>query len=114
MSLTKRAIRATFRRQVFARDQYRCCVCGLTVPAHLVESLLDAHHITPREDMPNGGYVPENGVSLCRGTDGLSCHEKAEAYLHGTNTDPNYSPTALYALVGSSHTTAYQASEKLT
>jgi hypothetical protein len=63
--------------------------------------------------MPNGGYVKENGISLCKGEDGTSCHEKAEAYLIGQSTDVQFSPETLYQLIGSSQEKAYQASLKL-
>lgn len=60
--------------------------------------------------MPNGGYVAENGVSLCG-----KCHEKAEAYwiIEGAQ-QPLYSPENLYHLIGSSFEKAIEASELLT
>lgn len=57
--------RKNFREGVFARDKQKCKVCGQTAQ--------DAHHITDRHDIPNGGYVLSNGISLCG-----SCHIKAE------------------------------------
>ena len=35
----------------------------------------DSHHITDRKEIINGGYVLENGISLCS-----ACHWKAEQY----------------------------------
>jgi 5-methylcytosine-specific restriction endonuclease McrA len=58
MSLKKKAIRATFRESVFTRDKHRCVICGDV-------NNLDAHHIIDRHNMPNGGYILENGVTLC-------------------------------------------------
>lgn len=69
---------------------------------------LDAHHITDRTLMPNGGYVKENGISLCPG-----CHEKAEVF-HSTGTAlPGWSPDDLYEVIGSSYSLAHAASERL-
>jgi len=66
MSSAKKAIRQAFRDAVFSRDLFRCVACvGIAV---------DAHHIISRDIAPNGGYVEENGVSLCEG-----CHIRAEA-----------------------------------
>jgi len=94
MSSKKKAVRAAFRDAVFRRDGHRCVVCGATgVP-------LDAHHIHPREDMPNGGYVAANGVTLCDTEDG--CHAKAEAVLQGRAEDAVYAPSALFKRIGSS------------
>jgi hypothetical protein len=66
--------------------------------------------------MPFGGYVPENGISLCAGGNGASCHEKAEeAYMvpfdHPDLT--GYYPDDLYELIGSSKEKAVENSEKL-
>ena len=72
MSLKKQKERSAFRKAVFSRDNNRCRGCGASgVP-------LDAHHITDRSLMPNGGYVKENGISLCE-----SCHLKAEVLALG-------------------------------
>jgi hypothetical protein len=92
--------RAKFRQEVFARDKNKCCMCDL--PA------VDAHHITDRNELPNGGYVKENGISLCS-----DCHMKAEMY-HSTGTPhPGYSPADLYFKIGSSYDAALSASRKL-
>lgn len=58
--------------------------------------------------MPNGGYVAENGISLC-----ATCHEKAEAFDCGEEVPPGFSPAELYALIGSSEDEARTASEGL-
>lgn len=66
MSKQKKLVRERFRDAVFKRDNHKCRVCFEK------NSKLDAHHITDRNEMPNGGYCKENGISLCE-----SCHEKA-------------------------------------
>jgi 5-methylcytosine-specific restriction endonuclease McrA len=113
MSNKKKQVRAAFRADTFKRDGYRCCICKKPATADTAEAILDAHHINPREIMPGGGYVKENGISLCKGDDGTSCHEKAEAYLQGESTDPTFAPDALYVLISSSREKATKASEKL-
>jgi len=94
--------RANFRNEVFKRDNYRCRICGVKgsdrnkkTKEELEE--LDAHHITNRTEMPNGGYIKENGISLCS-----KCHKKAEMYYQKEITEENFSPEKLYSLIGSS------------
>ena len=99
----KKRIRALFRQKVFERAKYCCEICGVSgydrqgsgkgVP-------LDAHHITNRKEMPNGGYVPENGISVCD-----SCHKKAE------KSEPAYEPERLYGIIGSSEEKAKSVSQ---
>ncbi len=109
MSSTKKLIRQQFRDAVFERDNHKCRTCGIA--DHMVsddESCLDAHHITDRTLMPNGGYVKTNGISLC-----LTCHQKAEVF-HSTGTAlSGWAPADLYALIGSSFDLAVNASKKL-
>lgn len=95
MSSTKRNIRENFRRATFTRDKYVCRVC-------VNAGKLDAHHITDRHLMPNGGYVPENGISLCE-----RCHLKAEARATG------FEPEKLYEMINSSHELAVEKSKEL-
>lgn len=107
MSAKKKAIRKAFRDSVFQRASYRCECCGVhgqDSQGDFDEGLpaLDAHHITNRKAMPNGGYVKENGISVCP-----ECHEAAEA------EDPGYEPSVLYEKIGSSHEAAISASEAL-
>ncbi len=119
----KRQIRAAFRASVFRRDRYRCAVCGKPGrdrqggdghrayhPGLPDEALvpLDAHHVTDRNDMPNGGYVAENGIALC--DDG--CHRLAEVFHQTGTPHPGYAPADLYARVGSSHEAARRASAR--
>lgn len=102
--MTKKQIRANFRDAVFKRDDNKCLKCGAS------NCKLDAHHITDRHDLPNGGYVPENGISLCE-----VCHALAEVW-HSTGQDHfeiGFHPDDLYALIGSSWEEAWEASERL-
>ena len=57
MSKKKKLIREQFRDAVFKRDDYKCQHCGEDVGPVLANQYLDAHHITDRNEMPNGGYV---------------------------------------------------------
>lgn len=100
----KKLIRKQFRDSVFKRDGYRCKCCN--EPG--TEETLDAHHIIDRNEMPNGGYVKENGISLCG-----KCHILAE-YTHQGFTPPEgYDIPSLYALIDSSEEKARKASERL-
>lgn len=113
--IDKKRVRAAFRKAVLGRDGYRCKVCGESG----TDETLDPHHVTPRESMPNGGYVKENGIALCKKSGG--CHEKAEEFLQrlANESDPvramvdRFSPPSLYKLIGSSSDEAYEASKKL-
>lgn len=106
MTLEKKKTREAFRSAVFARDGNKCRACGWALVT--AETQLDAHHITDRNLMPGGGYVKENGISLCP-----PCHEKAEVF-HSTGTShPGFSPEELYTLVKSSLDLATKASERL-
>lgn len=49
--------RDAFRETVFARDGFRCVLCG--------ERGRDAHHIIERRLWPDGGYYVDNGATLC-------------------------------------------------
>lgn len=69
---------------------------------------LDAHHITDRNLMPNGGYVIENGISLCP-----AHHELAEIFHSTGAAHPGFSPEDLYKLIGSSYDQAVKACERL-
>jgi 5-methylcytosine-specific restriction endonuclease McrA len=100
----KKHIREAFRTAVFNRDDHACRKCGAA------GCKLDAHHITDRHDMPNGGYVLENGISLCE-----PCHQKAEVWHASQHqrSEPGYSPDELYQTIGSNLDTAWDASERL-
>jgi 5-methylcytosine-specific restriction endonuclease McrA len=97
----KKKIRALFRTAVFERDHYICQVCMTRYDP----KDLDAHHVRNRNEMPNGGYVMENGITLCK-----SCHISVEEAYFSTDPDPQLTPEALYLLIGSSRDIAWQKS----
>jgi hypothetical protein len=109
MSQRKKDIRKWFRAIVFERDGYACRGCGFQSSPERADDELDAHHITDRNEMPNGGYVAQNGVSLC-----AECHLKAEAFHRGELIPPGFNPAELYAAIGSSEEEARAASEEVT
>lgn len=115
MGALKKQIRREFRCSTMARDRYTCLCCGKkgkdrqggeehkryhTQEVNLVE--LDAHHITPREEMANGGYVKENGITLC-----TECHKRAE------RDDSQRTRRKLYELIASSFEYALTAAKRL-
>jgi len=51
--------RSKFRETVFERDNHNCIVPACSKDA------VDAHHIIERKLWDDGGYVPENGASVC-------------------------------------------------
>ncbi len=106
MSSSKKLIRQKFRDDVFDRDGNKCRVCGWNLVTSEVH--LDAHHITDRNLMPNGGYVEANGISLCP-----PCHEKAEVFHSTGEALPGWAPSDLYGKIGSSYEQAMKQSEKL-
>jgi 5-methylcytosine-specific restriction endonuclease McrA len=99
--MNKKQIRANFRQACFERDNYTCVMCG-------VKGIkLDCHHIKDRHYFTNGGYVKENGITLCDVPNG--CHWKAE-HFHATGKSyPGYSPEDLYTRIGSNEELAGQA-----
>lgn len=108
MSGAKKLIRKYFRDACYKRDGFRCAMCSMKSSIDKAEEELDAHHITDRNLMPNGGYVKENGISLCP-----ACHEKAEIY-HSTGTAvEGFAPDDLYKKINSSYEKAVEASNKL-
>lgn len=101
MSREKSIIRYNFSMACFKRDNYTCVKCGLRPEDP------DAHHITDRKEMPGGGYVPENGITLCS-----DCHIKAEAFHQHGKSEPGYSLEELYAAIGSSKELAMRKSNE--
>lgn len=100
MGKGKKQIRRAFRLAVFERDKYKCVMCGLRG----TDETLDAHHITDRNLMLHGGYVKENGITLC-----APCHKKAEEFHETMSADTGWYPLDLYARIGSSLKLAQQA-----
>jgi len=96
--------RTAFRQDVLKRDNFTCRNCGKAFPNG---EGLDAHHIQDRHDLPNGGYVVENGISLCD-----VCHEMAEIF-HRTRERCGIHPDEFYARIESSREKALEAARKL-
>jgi hypothetical protein len=97
------------------RDGYRCRCCGLAGRDRQDDGMhlsglpaLDAHHISDRHILPNGGYVPENGITVCD-----ECHLKAEQYWISGVAQEGFDPDSLYEKIGSSFDLAIEASERL-
>lgn len=103
MSRKKKDIRDAFREAVFKRDGNKCLYCACTIH-------LDAHHITDRHEMPNGGYVKENGITLC-----TQHHMIAEKFhiTGGTEWIEGFHPDDLYKKIGSNKELALKMSENL-
>lgn len=126
----KKNIRANFRNEVFKRDNYTCQICGYGVFRINPEEEFDAHHITDRKEMPNGGYVKENGITVCKksrpqwrllGTEDedkftmLSCHMRCEKYhiSGGNEFEKGLQPDDLYKIIKSSKELAIKKSKLL-
>lgn len=114
----KKLIRRKFKEDTFDRDGYCCKWCGNGPVYEATDAVFDAHHITDRNEMPNGGYVKENGITLCKyNVDGEedSCHMKAEKFhiTEGAEWEEGMHPDDLYKLIGSSKELAITKSEKL-
>jgi len=104
--MNKKQIRNNFVQAVFERDGHKCVMCGR-------KHTLNAHHIIDRHEIINGGYVKENGITLCAGEDKDNCHWKAEQY-HATGIDYyGYSQEELFKRIGSSLELATEASHVL-
>lgn len=103
----KKEIREHFRNSVYKRDNFTCKVCGVKRDA----KDLDAHHITDRTEMPNGGYVKENGITVCK----EDCHFKVELFhiSEGEQWNEGFHPDDLYQLVKSSKELAIDKSRLL-
>lgn len=93
--------RKQFNEDCLKRDKNQCVFCDI------VEGL-DVHHITDRHDMPNGGYVLTNGVTVC-GEHHLMCEEY---HMSGQPID-GFHPDDLYLKIGSSYEKAHKDSENL-
>lgn len=96
---TKKKIREHFRAVVFTRDKFTCKFCD--------KPAVDAHHITDRNDIINGGYVLENGISLCD-----DHHIMAEKFhiTEGKEWEEGFHPDDLYKKINSSKELAIKKS----
>jgi hypothetical protein len=109
--MSKKNTRRQFRTVCLDRDKNKCVMCGRkAVSREEAEDIFDVHHITDRTQMPLGGYVLENGITLCKDI----CHLKAEEF-HSTGTAvEGWAPEDLYKKINSSYEKAVEASKKLT
>jgi len=112
----KKEIRRLFRESVFKRDNWTCQVCGVRRSTN--PDFFDAHHITDRSKMPNGGYVKENGITVCKEPlikFDISCHMRCEKFhISGdTEWEEGLHPDDLYKKIGSSLELAIQKSRLL-
>lgn len=105
---SKKQVRENFRNSVYKRDKNTCQVCG---KKHSDINELDAHHITDRSEMPNGGYVKENGITVCKD----ECHMEVEAFhiSGGESWNEGLHPDDLYNKINSSKELAIQKSHEL-
>jgi len=103
-------LRKLFREACLKRDNYQCVMCGYTPEKDKIEEELSVHHITDRKILPNDGYTPFNGISLC-----CKCHEKAEVFheSEGMNFVEGFKIEDLYLKIGSSLKQAVEESGKL-
>lgn len=79
MDKRRAEIRRTFQDKVLSRDKHRCKVCSEG------STKLFAHRIINWSQ--NGGFLPENGITLC-----LECKHRA----------PEANPEQLYHLIETS------------
>lgn len=108
--MTKKEIRSKFRQVCLDRDKDTCRMCGYkAISRENALDIFDVHHISDRSLMPSGGYVLENGITLCK----EPCHMKAEAYHSTGIAVEGYSPDDLYKIINSNLKKAIAASEKL-
>lgn len=103
----KGEVRKKFRNSVFKRDNFTCQVCK----TKRCDTDLDAHHITDRSEIENGGYVKENGITVCKDV----CHMKCELYhiSGGEDWNTGLHPDDLYRKIGSSKDLAIEKSLNL-
>ncbi len=105
----KKEVRRKFREVCLKRDKLVCVMCGLKAKSfEEAEEIFDVHHVTDRSLLPNGGYVKENGISLCE-----ECHKKAEEFHSTGVAHPGYAPDDLYKKINSSYEKAVEASQRL-
>jgi len=93
--------RKEFREGCLERDGNKCVFCDIT-------ENLDVHHITDRHDLPNGGYVLSNGITLCN-----HHHLLCEEWHRGGVCEIGYQPNDLYEIINSSYEQAYNDSKNL-
>lgn len=96
---SKKEIRSNFRNECVKRDNdsekegyCTCRVCQEEFPLNEI----DVHHIIDRNEIPNGGYIKQNGICLCQ-----ECHKKAEVYhqTNGIKWTEGYHPDDLFSCI---------------
>lgn len=98
--------RKQFNEDCLKRDKYKCKFCDIT-------ENLDVHHIVNRHELPNGGYVPSNGITLCENHH-MMAEEFHVAFINNIDKEPNgFSPSELYDVINSSYGIALSDSENL-
>ena len=122
--MDKKLIRKKFRDAVFKRDKYTCQICGQVYSEKESDpslGIINAHHITDRNLMPNGGYTPFNGITVCdekgKYPGKTSCHMMVEQW-HLTDgneelVEEQYRPDSLYMKIDSSLGLAEKKSKQL-
>jgi hypothetical protein len=107
MSAKKKLARQKFRDEVLKRDRSLCAICK-------TPDNVEIHHITDHTQMPGGGYVRENGITLCK-----EHLEQAELYLHSESGEMAegaelgaLAPKKLYLKIGSNYDKAFKASQR--
>lgn len=97
--------REEFKTEVLTRDKFICQVCKIKG----TPETLDAHHITDRNEMPNGGYVLENGITVHK----EKCHLLVEEFhiSNGVNWRTGLHPDDLYKMINSSKEKALAADD---
>jgi len=96
-------LRKQFNQKCLDRDDHRCRFCGS--PDAVV-----VHHITDRHEMPNGGYVEQNGLTLC------PVHHKDAELFHETDGGTwveGMNPDDLYKMIETTKEKAIMECEKL-
>ena len=108
MSAKKKLARQKFRDEVLKRDRSLCAICK--IPGNV-----EIHHITDHTQLPGGGYVRENGITLCK-----EHLEQAELYLRSESDEMEedaelgaLAPKKLYLKIGSNYDKALKASQRL-
>ena len=108
--LNKKEVRKKFREVCLNRDKDTCRMCGhKAVSREEALKIFDVHHVTDRSLMPSGGYVLENGITLCKD----SCHKKAEVFHSTGVAHPGFAPDDLYKKINSNYEKAVEASQRL-
>lgn len=94
--------RKEFNEVCLERDGHKCVFCEKT-------ENLDVHHITDRHEMPNGGYVLSNGITVC------DEHHLMVEEFHRTGGEwiDGFHPEELYERIDSSYEQAIEDSNKL-